>query len=55
MRNHELIAEHLKPIKCLIYGHSYEILDYVPDFDHEYVLNNRTLQIQNYTVINDSD
>ena len=35
MRNHELIAEHLKSIKCLSYGHSYEILDYVPDFDHE--------------------
>ena len=35
MRSSELIAEPLKPIKCLIYGHSYEVLDYVPDFDHE--------------------
>lgn len=35
MRSSELFAEHLKPIKCLSYGHSYEILDYVPDFNHE--------------------
>ena len=35
MKRNELIAEHLKSIKCLSYGHSYEILDYVPDFDHK--------------------
>ena len=31
----ELNADPLKTIKCLSYGHSYEILDYVPDFDHK--------------------
>ena len=35
MKRRELIAEPRKTIKCLSYGHSYEILDYVPDFDHK--------------------
>ena len=35
MKRSELFPEHLKSIKCLSYGHSYEVLDYVPDFDHK--------------------
>ena len=35
MKRSELIAEDLKTIKCLSYGHSYEILDYVPDFNQK--------------------
>ena len=35
MKRSELIAEHLKTIKCLSYSHSFEILNYVPDFDHK--------------------
>ncbi len=32
MNRSELSVEYLRNIKCLSYGHSYEILDYVPNF-----------------------
>ena len=35
IKRNELIAEYLKTMKCSIHGHSYETIDYVPDFDHK--------------------